>query len=50
MSDPSSHDPTLEVRWPQPHAALVVLGGEHDLGSADELRRTLDDLWPYAII
>jgi stage II sporulation protein AA (anti-sigma F factor antagonist) len=43
MSDsPSFHEPTIEVRSPQPHAALVVLGGEHDLYSADELQHTLD--------
>ena len=43
MSDaPASHEPTIEVRSPQPHAALVVLGGEHDLSSADELRQTFD--------
>ena len=35
-----SPEPTIEVRSPQPHATLVVLGGEHDLASADELRRT----------
>jgi anti-anti-sigma factor len=34
--------PTIEVRSPQPHAALVELGGEHDLYSADELQQTLD--------
>jgi anti-anti-sigma factor len=43
MSDsPSFHEPTIEVRSPQPHAALVVLGGEHDLCSADELQHTFD--------
>jgi anti-sigma B factor antagonist len=43
MSDASSsHEPTIEVRSPQPHAALVVLGGEHDLYSADELQHTCD--------
>lgn len=43
MSDaPAFKVPTIEVRSPQPHAALVVLGGEHDLYSADELRRTFD--------
>ena len=36
-----SHKPTIEVRSPQPDAALVVLGGEHDVTSANELRRTL---------
>ena len=43
MSDGrSSREPTIEVRSPQPHAVLVVLGGEHDLTSAEELRQTLD--------
>jgi anti-sigma B factor antagonist len=34
--------PTIEVRSPQPHAALVVLAGEHDLYSADEVQQTFD--------
>ena len=34
--------PTIEVRSPRPHAALVVLAGEHDLYSADEVQQTLD--------
>jgi len=43
MSDaPAFQVPTIEVRSPQPHAALVVLVGEHDLHSADEVRTTLD--------
>jgi anti-sigma B factor antagonist len=43
MSDaPAFRVPTIEVRWPQPHAALVVLAGEHDLHSADEVEQTLD--------
>ena len=37
------HEPTIEVRWPKPHAALVVLGGEHDLNSADQLRETFNE-------
>ena len=36
------HVPTIEVRSPEPHAALVVLAGEHDLHSADEVQQTLD--------
>jgi anti-sigma B factor antagonist len=40
--DSLSLQPTIEVRSPQPHTALVVLGGEHDLYSADQLRETLD--------
>jgi anti-sigma B factor antagonist len=39
---PAFQVPTIEVRSLQPHAALVVLAGEHDLHSADELERTLD--------
>ena len=43
MSDVhTSREPTIEVRSPQPHAVLVVLGGEHDLSSAEELRQTFD--------
>jgi anti-anti-sigma factor len=38
----SFSQPTIEVRFPQPHTALVVLRGEHDLSSVDELRRTID--------
>ena len=41
-SDSLSLKPTIEVRSPQPHAALVVLRGEHDLYSADQLRQTID--------
>ena len=39
---PAFQVPTIEVRSPQPHAALVVLAGEHDLYSADEVQQTLD--------
>ena len=39
---PAFHESTIEVRSPQPHAALVVLGGEHDLYSADKLRQIFD--------
>ncbi len=43
MSDaPAFQVPTIEVRSPHPHAALVGLVGEHDLHSADEVRQTLD--------
>jgi anti-anti-sigma factor len=34
--------PTIQVRSPRPHAALVVLAGEHDLHSADEVQQTFD--------
>jgi len=35
------HDtkPTVDVRWPSPDVALVVLGGEHDLDSAPAVDR-----------
>jgi len=36
--------PTIDVRSPQPGTAVVVLGGEHDLYSADRLQQTFDDL------
>ena len=39
---PAFQVPTIEVRSLQPHAALVVLAGEHDLHSADEVQQTLD--------
>ena len=32
---------TVEVRWPRPGAAMVVLAGEHDLTSAAQLNETL---------
>jgi len=41
-SDSLSLQPTIEVRSPQPHAALILLGGEHDLYSADQLRQIID--------
>jgi anti-anti-sigma factor len=44
MGNSPSTEPTIEVRSPQPGAALVVLGGEHDLHSADRLRQTIDDM------
>ena len=43
MSDATAFQvPTIEVRSPRPHAALVVLAGEHDLHSADEVQETFD--------
>jgi anti-sigma B factor antagonist len=41
-SDPRSLQPTIQVRSPRPHAALITLGGEHDLYSADQLRQTIE--------
>jgi anti-sigma B factor antagonist len=37
----SPREGTVEVRWPRPGAALVVVAGEHDLASAAELDETL---------
>ena len=43
MSDaPAFQVPTIEVRSPQPHVALVALVGEHDIYSADEVQQTCD--------
>jgi anti-sigma B factor antagonist len=39
---PAFQRPTIEVRSPQPGIALVVLAGEHDLYSGDELRETFE--------
>ena len=33
--------PTIEVRFPRPGVAQVVLGGEHDLATRDQLDATL---------
>jgi anti-anti-sigma factor len=44
MSELLSHKPTVEVRWPRPDTALVVLGGEHDLATTTNLAETLDEL------
>ena len=32
---------TMDVRWPQPGIAVLTLGGEHDLESADRLNGVL---------
>ena len=34
--------PTIQVRSPRPNVALVVLAGEHDLHSADEVQQTFE--------
>jgi anti-sigma B factor antagonist len=39
---PAFKEATIEVRSPRPHVALVVLAGEHDLYSGDELQQTFD--------
>jgi anti-anti-sigma factor len=38
-----AHPPTTDVRWPRQGVALVVVGGEQDLASADELSGVLTD-------
>ena len=35
--------PTIEVRWPKPDVALLVLGGEHDLDSAPLVEREAEE-------
>ena len=43
MSDsPVFQRPTIEVQSPQPGIALVVLAGEHDLYSGEELRQAFE--------
>jgi anti-sigma B factor antagonist len=42
MGSPAFQKATIEVRSPQPGVALVVLAGEHDLYSGDELRQILE--------
>jgi anti-sigma B factor antagonist len=37
------HVPTVELQWPRPRTAVVVLGGEHDLYSAPALEQLLDE-------
>jgi anti-sigma B factor antagonist len=39
---PAFQVPTIQVQSPRPHVALVVLAGEHDLHSADEVQLTFD--------
>jgi anti-sigma B factor antagonist len=39
---PAFQKATIEVRSPQPNIALVVLAGEHDLYSEDELRERFE--------
>jgi anti-anti-sigma factor len=36
------HDATTDVRSPQPGVAQIILWGEHDLSTAVQLRKTLD--------
>jgi anti-sigma B factor antagonist len=39
---PAFQVPTIEVRSPQPDAALVILAGEHDLHSAEKVQQAFD--------
>ncbi len=41
MATNDGNPPTIEVEWLKPGVSCAVLGGEHDLSSADELDRTL---------
>jgi anti-anti-sigma factor len=36
-------EPTIDVRRPKPHVALVVLGGAHDLDSAPLVEQATED-------
>jgi anti-anti-sigma factor len=36
-------EPMIDIRWPKPHIALVVLGGEHDLNSAPLVEQAAGD-------
>ena len=43
MGEPAAFEGSIvEIRALQPNAALVVLGGEHDLYSADDVQQALD--------
>jgi anti-sigma B factor antagonist len=39
----SPNPPSITVLRPEPEVALVVLEGEHDLATAPDLEKTLDD-------
>jgi anti-anti-sigma factor len=36
-------EPTIDVHWPKPQIALLVLGGEHDLDSAPLVERAIGE-------
>ena len=40
---PSISEPGIDISWPAPDVALVVLTGEHDLSSAGDLKKTFDE-------
>ena len=37
-------EPTIDVHWPRPGVAVVVLGGEHDLYSARLIEQATDEV------
>jgi anti-anti-sigma factor len=43
VNSPSIDEPTIDLSWPRPEAALIVLGGEHDLATAPAVQATIDD-------
>jgi len=40
---PTISEPGIDISWPAPGVALVVLSGEHDLSSAGDLKKAFDD-------
>jgi len=42
-SRPPDTQPTVEIRWPRPDLAIVLLGGEHDLASAPAVDRLVGE-------
>ena len=40
---PQDTEPTIEVTWPESHVALVVLAGEHDLGSVSGIESAVTE-------
>jgi anti-anti-sigma factor len=40
---PRDPEPTVEVTWPESGLALVVLGGEQDMGSAPAVAAAIED-------
>jgi anti-anti-sigma factor len=39
----ASTPPSIDLHWPQPGIATVILGGEHDLASSDRVSAVLTD-------
>jgi anti-anti-sigma factor len=42
-SESSALEPTVGVHWPKPDVAVVVLGGEHDLGTAPAVAQAAEE-------